>query len=91
MEVEELEQIKNARTIFERIARTSIQRCRDYGSDHHASASGAMSKSCKIYDDDLRDVSDEAAELVIELDKVLDGNVPALPIRRNLSPWRSPW
>jgi hypothetical protein len=78
MEVEELEQIKNARTNFERIARQA------------SSDAGIMEVVITLlppelrqraikFTEDLRYVSDEAAELVIELDKVLDGDVLVLP------------
>ena len=78
MEVEELEQIKDARTNFERIARQA------------SSDAGIMEVIITLvppelrqraikFAEDLRYVSDEAAELVIEVDQVLDGDFVVQP------------
>ena len=78
MEVEESEQIKDARINFERIARQA------------SSDAGIMEVIITLvppelrqraikFAEDLRYVSDESAELVIELDKVMDRDVLVLP------------
>jgi hypothetical protein len=88
MEVEEIEQIKDARTNFERIARQA------------SSDAGIMEAIITLlpselrqraieFAEDLRYVSDEAAELVIELDKVLDGDVLVLPKQETEMPTRA--
>jgi len=88
MEVEELEQIKDARTNFERIARQA------------SSDAGIMEVIITLvppelrqraikFAEDLRYVSDEAAELVIELDKVMDRDVLVLPKQEIEMPTRA--
>ena len=78
MKVEELEQMRNARNNFERMARQA------------SSDAGIMEvifrhlppELCQRairFAEDLRSVSDEAAELVIELDQVLNGPALVLP------------
>jgi hypothetical protein len=78
MEVEEVVQIKIARNTFERIARQAL------------SDAGIMEVNITIlppelrqraikFAEDLRSVSDEAAELVIEVDQVLDGDFVVQP------------
>jgi hypothetical protein len=78
MKVEESEQVSNARNNFERMARQA------------SSDAGIMEviithlppelrQRAIKFAEDLRSVSDEAAELVIELDEVLNGQVLVLP------------
>ena len=88
MEVEESEQIKDARINFERIARQA------------SSDAGIMEVIITLvppelrqraiqFAEDLRYVSDEAAELVIELDKVMDRDVLVLPKQEIEMPTRA--
>jgi len=75
MEVEELEQIKNARNNFERMAR---QASSDAGIMEVIIMPLELRQRAIKFAEDLRSVSDEAAELVIELDQVLDADVLVL-------------
>ena len=88
MEVEESEQIKDARINFERIARQA------------SSDAGIMEVIITLlppelrqraikFAEDLRYVSDESAELVIELDKVMDRDVLVLPKQEIEMPTRA--
>jgi hypothetical protein len=88
MEVEELAQIKHARNNLERIARQA------------SSDAGIMELIITLlppelgqraikFAEDLRYVSDEAAELVIELDKVLEGDVVVPPKQEIEMPTRA--
>jgi len=78
MEVEELEQINDARRNFERIAR---QASGDAGIMEViiTHVPPELRQRAIQFAEDLRYVSDEAAELVIELDKVMDRDVLVLP------------
>jgi hypothetical protein len=78
MKVEELEQVNNARNNFERMAR---QASSDAGTMEViiTHLPQELRQRAIKFAEDLRSVSDEAAELVIELDQVLNGQVLVLP------------
>ena len=78
MKVEESEQVSNARNNFERMAR---QASSDAGTMEViiTHLPQELRQRAIKFAEDLRSVSDEAAELVIELDKVMDRDVLVLP------------
>ena len=78
MEVKEIEQIKIARNTFERIASEAFGDAGIMEVNITLLPPELRQRAIK-FAEDLRTVSDEAAELVIELDQVLDGNVVVQP------------
>ena len=88
MEVNEVEQIKIARNTFGRIASQAFGDAGIMEVNITLLPPELRQRAIK-FAEDLRYVSDEAAELVIELDKVMDRDVLVLPKQEIEMPTRA--